>query len=110
MSSSDRRSSTPFKNNLILLCSDNETFIKFWRRVCTLAGGDTRTVNEEDLNLSGGLVIVTEYDCPHEVQNKANQDNIPLVSTIWVTQCLIEGTICDHNASVKYNFTYTDID
>lgn len=105
-----RRSLTPFKDKKIMICSDNENFTKFWDRVCTQAGAITRIVNEEDLNLSGGFVVVTEWDCPHEVQNKANQDNLPLVSTTWVTQCLIEGQCCQPTGHAKYSFMYTDND
>ncbi|KAI8434041.1 hypothetical protein MSG28_012191 [Choristoneura fumiferana] len=85
-----------------------DTFVKFWERVCTLAGATTRVVNEEDLNMSGALALVTEWDCPHEVQNKANQDNIPLVSTTWVVQCLIEAKVIAPTSHDKFSFMYTE--
>ncbi|RVE54242.1 hypothetical protein evm_001069 [Chilo suppressalis] len=106
--SSGKRNTSIFKDKLILLCSDQDTFLKFWDRVCTLAGANTRVVNEDDLNMTGALVLVTELDCPHEVQNKANQDNIPLVSTHWVNQCLIEAKIVDPNGHAKFSFAFTE--
>lgn len=33
----------------------------------SLAGANTRVVNEEQLHTSGALALVTEWDCPHEV-------------------------------------------
>ncbi|CAH0725053.1 unnamed protein product, partial [Brenthis ino] len=103
-----KRNPTFFKDKTILLCGDQDTFVKFWERVCTLAGANTRVVNEEDLNMSGALALVTEWDCPHEVQNKANQDNIPLVSTTWVVQCLIEAKVLSPTSHDKFSFMYTE--
>ncbi|XP_075979391.1 uncharacterized protein LOC142978730 [Anticarsia gemmatalis] len=98
-----------FKDKIILLCSDSDTFVKFWERVCSLAGATTRVVNEEDLNMAGALALVTEWEgCPHEVQNKANTDNIPLVSTTWVVQCLIEARVIAPTSHDKFSFMYTE--
>ncbi|XP_068622497.1 uncharacterized protein [Battus philenor] len=106
--SSGKRNSTFFKDKIILLCGEQDTFVKFWERVATLAGATTRVVNEEDLNMSGALALVTDWDCPHEVQNKANQDNIPLVSTTWVVQCLIESKALAPTSHDKFSFMYTE--
>ncbi|CAG9566359.1 unnamed protein product [Danaus chrysippus] len=106
-SSSGKRNTT-FKDKIILLCGDQDTFVKFWERVCTLAGATTRIVNEDNLNMTGAIALVTEWDCPHEVQNKANQDNIPLVSTTWVVQCLIEGKVIAPTALDKFSFMYAE--
>ncbi|CAH2049537.1 unnamed protein product, partial [Iphiclides podalirius] len=106
--SSGRRNATFFKDKIILLCGDPDTFVKFWERVCTLAGASTRVVNEEDLNMSGALALVTEWDCPHEVQNKANQDNVPLVSTTWIVQCLVEAKVLAPTSHDKFSFMYTE--
>ncbi|OWR46687.1 Tumor suppressor p53-binding protein 1 [Danaus plexippus plexippus] len=105
--SSGKRNTT-FKDKIILLCGDQDTFVKFWERVCTLAGATTRIVNEDNLNMTGAIALVTEWDCPHEVQNKANQDNIPLVSTTWVVQCLIEGKVVAPTALDKFSFMYAE--
>lgn len=111
VSSSERGSSTPFKDKLILLCSDNDNFTKFWERVCSLAGASTRVLTEENnLELGSGIAVVTECDCPHEVQNKAREEGVPLVSTSWVVQCLIDGKLLGFNATPKYNFQYNDAD
>ncbi|KAJ8718349.1 hypothetical protein PYW08_002586 [Mythimna loreyi] len=105
---SGRRNATFFKDKIILLCGDQDTFVKFWERVCTLAGATTRVVNEEDLNMSGAEALVTEWDCPHEVQNKANQDQVPLVSTTWVVQCLIEARVIPPTSHEKFSFMFAE--
>ncbi|CAH2087164.1 unnamed protein product [Euphydryas editha] len=105
---SGKRNTTFFKDKTILLCGDQDTFVKFWERVCTLAGANTRVVNEENLNMSGAICLVTEWDCPHEIQNKANQDNIPLVSTTWVVQCLIEAKVIPPTSHDKFSFMYAE--
>ncbi|XP_047029171.1 uncharacterized protein LOC124636931 isoform X1 [Helicoverpa zea] len=105
---SGRRNATFFKDKIILLCGDQDTFVKFWERVCTLAGATTRVVNEDDLNMAGALALVTEWDCPHEVQNKANQDNIPLVSTTWVVQSLIEARVIVPTSHEKFSFMFAE--
>lgn len=65
--SSGKRNTSFFSEKVILLCGDADTFLKFWQRVMTLAGANTRVVNEVDLHTSNGLALVTEWDCPHEV-------------------------------------------
>ncbi|XP_049871353.1 TP53-binding protein 1-like [Pectinophora gossypiella] len=105
---SGKRNTSFFKDKLILLCGDQDTFVKFWQRVCSLAGANTRVIHEDDLNMTGALALVTEWDCPHEIQNKANQDNIPLVSTTWVVQCLIEGRVIAPTSHDKFSFMYTE--
>ncbi|KAJ0175256.1 hypothetical protein K1T71_009397 [Dendrolimus kikuchii] len=106
--SSGNRNATFFKDKVILLCGEQDTFIKFWERVCTLAGAITRVVNEEDMNASGAISLVTEWDCPHEVQNMANQENVPLVSTTWVVQCLIEARVIPPTSHDRFSFMYLE--
>ncbi|KAL4710969.1 hypothetical protein ACJJTC_017934 [Scirpophaga incertulas] len=105
---SGKRNTAIFKDKLLLLCSDQDSFLKFWERVCTLAGANTRIVHEDELNMNGALALVTEWDCPHVVQNKANQDNIAMVSTHWVIQCLIENRVIDTSAHAKFSFAFTE--
>ncbi|KOB71784.1 Uncharacterized protein OBRU01_13407 [Operophtera brumata] len=102
-----RRNANFFKDKVILFCGDQDT-VKFWEGVCTLAGANTRVVNEEDLNMTGAIALVTEWDCPHEVQNKAVQDNVPLVATTWIVQCLIESRVIPPTSHVKFSFSYTE--
>lgn len=97
------------KDKLILLCSEQDSFVKFWAQVVGLAGATPRAVSEDELDMSGALALVTEWDaCPHEVQNKANQDHIPLVSTAWLVQCLIEARVVPPTSHDKFSFMYTE--
>lgn len=105
---SGKRSTTFFKDKVILLCGDQETFVKFWERILNLSGATTRVVNEEDMNMTGAIALVTEWDCPHEVQNKANQENIPLVSMTWIQQCIIESRIIPPTSHDKFSFMYAE--
>ncbi|XP_038221910.1 TP53-binding protein 1-like isoform X1 [Zerene cesonia] len=105
---SGKRNTTFFEDKVILICGEQDTFVKFWGRVCSLAGATTRVVNEEDLNMSGAFALIADFDCPHEVQNKANQDNIPLVSPTWVKQCLIEGKALLPTSHDRFSFMYTE--
>lgn len=102
------RNATFFRDKVILLCGEQDEFIKFWERVCTLAGAITRVVNEEDMNTTGAIALVTEWDCPHEVQNMANQENVPLVSTTWVVQCLIEARVIPPTSHDRFSFMYLE--
>ncbi|XP_023941984.1 TP53-binding protein 1 [Bicyclus anynana] len=106
--SSGKRNTTFLKDKVILLCGDQDMFVKFWECVCTFAGATTRVVNEEDINTTGASVLVTDWDCPHEIQNKANQDSIPLVSTTWVVQCLIEARFIAPTSHDKFSFMYAE--
>ncbi|KAJ2949603.1 hypothetical protein O0L34_g15525 [Tuta absoluta] len=105
---SGKRNTSFFKDKLILLCGDQDTFVKFWERVCTLAGANTRVVQDTDTNMAGAVALLTEWDCPHEIQNKANQESIPLVSTTWVVQCLVEARLLAPTAHDKFSFMYTE--
>lgn len=107
---SARTNNCIFRHKLILFYSELQNTAKFWDRVCMMAGANTKIITDIDFDLSGSYVIVTDNECPHEIQNRAALENIPLVSTTWVVQCLIEGRVCDPKSNIKYHFRYVEPD
>lgn len=103
-----RLSNNPFNNFLIILCSDNDNFLKFWGRVCKSAGASTKVIENEEADISVGSVIVTDFDCPLKVRKQAQSLDIPLVSTTWVVQSLILGQVCNYDNIYAYNYMDTD--
>lgn len=53
-----------------------------------------------------GTVVLTNNLCPSWAVEKANKLQIPLLSTTWIVQCLIEGKFCPYDASVRYKYNY----
>lgn len=49
-------------------------------------------------------VVVSNWKCPSWAQKKAIQLNIPILSTTWVVQCIIEGKLCPQNHP-RYRYT-----
>ncbi|XP_043283659.1 TP53-binding protein 1-like [Venturia canescens] len=83
----------------------NKEFVTFWRKVCENAGGGVLLVENPDDNFVEGTVVLTNQHCPSWVVEKASSWNIPLVSTTWVIECLVQGDLCgdDAHASFKHN-------
>lgn len=54
-----------------------------------------------------GTVVVTNKSCPSWVVEKASELQIPLLSTTWVVQCLIEGKLCRNDRQLRYKYNYT---
>ncbi|KZS19883.1 Uncharacterized protein APZ42_013658 [Daphnia magna] len=51
--------------------------------------------------------VVTTKDCPTKIVDQARRMKIPLVSSMWVIQSLIQGKILDPSSSHEFNFNYT---
>ncbi|XP_076322564.1 TP53-binding protein 1-like [Tachypleus tridentatus] len=54
-------------------------------------------------------VIVTDSSCPDYVVKAAHQITIPLVSTEWIVQCIINGCIVPFESHPHFNFKYQDM-
>lgn len=52
------------------------------------------------------IVVVCNRRCPSWTVKKATELHIPLLSTAWVIQCLIEGERCDENEHPRYRYNY----
>lgn len=53
-----------------------------------------------------GTIILTNRSCPSWAVGKANELQIPLLSTTWVVQCLIEGKLCPYDSHLRYKYNY----
>ncbi len=51
--------------------------------------------------------VVTTKDCPAKIVDQARRMKIPLVSSLWVIQSLIQGKILNPSSSPQFNFDYT---
>ncbi|XP_072763554.1 uncharacterized protein [Anoplolepis gracilipes] len=70
-------------------------FVTFWRQVCDNAGAVVIIVDDlgamETMDFaSRNKIVLSNRKCPSWAVNRANQLQIPIVSTTWVIQCLIE--------------------
>ncbi|KAG5344005.1 TP53B protein, partial [Acromyrmex charruanus] len=81
-------------------------FATFWRQVCEHAGAVVIIAENPDAMETdfADTVVVSNWKCPSWAQKKAIQLNIPILSTTWVVQCIIEGKLCPQNHP-RYRYT-----
>lgn len=53
-----------------------------------------------------GTVVLMNNLCPSWAEEKANELQIPLLSTTWIVQCLIEGKLCQYDANIRYRYNF----
>ncbi|XP_063215702.1 uncharacterized protein LOC134527188 isoform X3 [Bacillus rossius redtenbacheri] len=105
---SPRTSRKPLQDLSVYIVNEAGIFFKFWNRILTALGASaTHLVDCQDL-ASKPDVILTDLSCLQEVIQKAELYKIPLVSTTWVVQCLINWRRCGYNAHVKYRYNAPD--
>ncbi|XP_018358495.1 PREDICTED: uncharacterized protein LOC108758184 [Trachymyrmex cornetzi] len=82
-------------------------FATFWRQVCEHAGAVVIIAENSDAmetDFANTVVVVSNWKCPSWAQKRAIQLNIPILSTTWVVQCIIEGKLCPQNHP-RYRYT-----
>ncbi|XP_076648812.1 uncharacterized protein LOC143356758 [Halictus rubicundus] len=84
-------------------------FVTFWRKVCENAGAVVLLADKPDTmeGFADGTVVLTNRSCPSWVIGKASELQIPLLSTTWLVQCLIEGKFCRYDSQRRYKYNYT---
>ncbi|XP_076290946.1 uncharacterized protein LOC143214149 [Lasioglossum baleicum] len=84
-------------------------FITFWRKICENAGAVVLLADKPDTmeGFGEGTVVLTNRSCPSWVTGKASELQMPLLSTTWVVQCLIEGKFCRYDIQRRYKYNYT---
>jgi hypothetical protein len=110
-SGDQRQSANPFKDTSIAIGSIHKDFSDFWSRVCKLAGATVRLIKSENdvtHNLTG--YMLTDESFPEEIKQKASLIKLPVVSTVWVVQCLILGRVIQPAAHEKLTQIYIDDD
>ena len=78
--------------------SKNSNFCESWTRILKLA----KCVVYQKLQYSSLHVIVTDNTCTSIVERHAASNQVPLVSSEWVIQCLVNGKLLAHNSHPKY--------
>ncbi|KAH9518556.1 hypothetical protein Btru_017131 [Bulinus truncatus] len=91
-----------------LVVSTNTEFTKSWTSIlkcarCNIISKLPASANKYD---PGVDVVVADSTCPVSVVNKCHRLNIPLVSSEWIVQCLINGEVVDCKGHVKYQHDY----
>ncbi|GLH07374.1 Tumor suppressor p53-binding protein 1 [Gryllus bimaculatus] len=108
------RKQKPLNKKEVGIVNESQTFVKFWERILELMGANVRHISpgspEQDRQFSGVDVILTDSTCPPEVQDRAREWSIPLVSTVWVTQSLINWRIRPYTGHPHYRYDYCTSD
>lgn len=98
-----RANSYPLMNLTIQISSDNEDFVKFWTRVCKFADAKVKLVSSVlDVTAAKKTYLLTDSDLEVSIVEKAKAVNIPIVSTAWVCECLIQGRLVDTQAHANF--------
>ncbi|XP_012238586.1 uncharacterized protein LOC100746532 [Bombus impatiens] len=105
-----RQSNKPLTQVVVIIpvVESEKQFAPFWRQICENAGAVIILADKADVmeNFVQGTVVLTNSLCPSWAAEKANKLQIPLLSTTWIVQCLIEGKFCPYDASVRYKYNY----
>ncbi|XP_011866762.1 PREDICTED: tumor suppressor p53-binding protein 1-like isoform X2 [Vollenhovia emeryi] len=92
------------------LAYDGEYAI-FWQQVCENAGAivviveDSGAMEKIDFVYSN-VVIISNRKCPLWATDRAAREQIPVLSTTWVVQCIIEGQLCPRDEHPCYRYNY----
>ncbi|XP_048253289.1 TP53-binding protein 1-like isoform X1 [Haliotis rufescens] len=93
----------------VMVASTNVKFQDAWRSILTISRCHlvnrlpVKNKTEDSVN-----VIVTDSGCPSSVLHQAKQLKIPLVSTEWVIQCLINGHLLGYTSHPQYTHDYQE--
>lgn len=62
----------------------------------------------ELMDFDSDVIVISNRKCPSWAVERALQLGIPVLSTTWVTQCLIESKRCPYDQHPRYKYNYTD--
>lgn len=107
----DRRNKQPFTGMIIgMPVLDNKNAanrsIQFWRRICENAGAGVQIIDDPEIDFCHATAILTDNRCPSWLVEKADRWQIPLVSTVWIVQCIIAGELLIHDTNPQYKHTF----
>ncbi|XP_044736648.1 uncharacterized protein LOC123298626 [Chrysoperla carnea] len=106
-----RKKDKPFQDLLIYLAPNvDKQFLKFWERVCSLAGGTIIVMTDEDIDFSTATLLLADNDCPESIVDRALNWGIPILSTNWVIQSIIHGEARPFDGHSKYAYDSIDED
>ncbi|KAG7207764.1 hypothetical protein KM043_009374 [Ampulex compressa] len=105
-----RPSNKPLTQVIVIIptLESNKEFAPFWRIICENAGAVVLLADSSETieSFVEGTVILTNHRCPAWVVTRANELQIPLLSTTWIIQCLIEGKVCHYSNQLRYNYNF----
>ncbi|XP_078046282.1 uncharacterized protein LOC144474828 [Augochlora pura] len=105
-----RSSNKPLTNVVVIIpnIESEKLFITFWRKICENAGAVVLLADKPDTmeGFAEGTVVLTNRSCPSWAVGKASELQIPLLSTTWVVQSLIEGKFCRYDTQHRYKYNY----
>ncbi|XP_008555922.1 uncharacterized protein LOC103577166 [Microplitis demolitor] len=89
----ERPGNKPFEHLKVVIpkISVAESSVNLWKRVIENAGGVVAFIDSPEDEFFDATVVVTNQNCPAWVEKKALSYEIPLVTTTWVVQCIVEG-------------------
>lgn len=58
------------------------------------------------MDFDSNVVVVSNWICPSWAIDRAAKLQIPVLSTTWVVQCLIEGRLCPQDQHPRYKYNY----
>ncbi|RUS76602.1 hypothetical protein EGW08_015644 [Elysia chlorotica] len=97
-------------HQVIMVVSSSEDFVKAWTSIlsltrCQLA---TKFPARASKNDPGVDVVVSDGTCPASLVRRCVQLSVPLVSSEWVAQCLINGKMVGFQAHHKYRHDFME--
>ncbi|XP_033335111.2 uncharacterized protein LOC117225554 [Megalopta genalis] len=105
-----RPSNKPLTKVIVIIpnIESEKLFVTFWRKICENAGAVVLLADKPDTmeGFAEGTVVLTNRSCPSWAVGKASELQIPLLSTTWVVQSLIEGKFCRYDTQHRYKYNY----
>ncbi|XP_017890609.1 uncharacterized protein LOC108631281 [Ceratina calcarata] len=105
-----RPSNKPLSQVVVIIpvVESEKQFSSFWQQICENAGAVVLLAEKQDAMESfvEGTVVLANSRCPPWAVEKANELQLPLLSTTWVIQCLVEGKTCPYDAQPRYKYNY----
>ncbi|XP_064459728.1 TP53-binding protein 1-like isoform X2 [Ornithodoros turicata] len=105
-----------FDKKTVLVTSGKPAFITTWSSVLVAAGATV--VHKFPAKLQGGVrqsvqslkvsYLVTDSTCHPKHLGRANTLRVKAVSSEWVIQCLIHGTLLPTDGHPKFKYSYTE--
>ncbi|KAL4227359.1 hypothetical protein ACF0H5_012802 [Mactra antiquata] len=92
-----------FQGIKAIVFSKDKQFVECWTQILTLG----KCTVYKQLQYTDLHVIVTDDSCSCTIERRAKSEKIPLVSTEWVIQCLINGRLVSYTGHPRYKHDYT---
>ncbi|XP_069136776.1 uncharacterized protein [Argopecten irradians] len=91
-------------NMKVMVESESDKFKEEWTAIVRIAGGEAETkIQTRNQRVN---VILSDKSCPNSVVRRAKQLNVPVVSTEWMIQCLINSQLMAYDGHPKYRYDY----